>query len=217
MVNSTGIRWSKLIASGTGNEYSIASESELLLAARGSDGRAFAELCSRHAAPIQRRIFRMLRNQEDAEDVLQDSICKAFVNLQRFRGSCTFSVWLTQIAINSALMLMRKRRVRSEVSCDCQTDHEQEWLWDFPDRSPNAEQLFIRQQALERMSVAVDRLPCSYRELVKQYHGAERSLEEAANSLGLNLSTAKARLLRARRMMRTSLSRQRISFADACR
>lgn len=159
----------------------------------------------------------MLRNQEDAEDVLQDAICKAFVNLERFRGSCTFSVWLTQIAINSALMLMRKRRVRPEVSYDCQTDHEQEWLWDFPDRSPNAEQVFIRRQALERMSVAVDRLPSRYRELVKQYHGSERSLEEAATNLGLNLSTAKARLLRARRKMRTTLTRQKISFADACR
>lgn len=211
MVNSTGIQRPK------GNEYLNASESELLSAARSSDGRAFAELCRRAAAPIQKRIFRMLRNREDVEDVLQDSICKAFANLQRFRGSCTFSVWLTQIAINSALMLMRKRRVRPELSYDCQKDPEQEWLWDFPDRSPNAEQVLIRRQAFERMSVAVDRLPLQYREMVQQYHASERSLAEAAANLGLNLSNAKARLLRARRRMRTSLTRQRISFADACR
>ena len=159
----------------------------------------------------------MLRNREDAEDVLQDSICKAFVNLQRFRGSSTFSVWLTQIAINSALMLMRKQRVRSEISYECKTDHEQEWIWDFPDRSPNAEQMCIRRQAFERMSLALDRLPCHYRELVTQFHGAEQPLQETAAHLGLNLSTAKARLLRARRKMRTALTRQRVSFADACR
>lgn len=159
----------------------------------------------------------MLRNREDTEDVLQDAICRAFVNLQRFRGSCTFSVWLTQIAINSALMFIRKRKVRSEMSYGCQTDHEQEWMWDFPDQTPNAEQICIRSQAMERMSIAVDRLPGRYRELVKQFHMAEESLQNAATSMGLNLSMAKARLLRARRKMRTALARQRISFADACR
>ena len=159
----------------------------------------------------------MLRNREDAEDVLQDAICKAFANLQRFRGSCTFSVWLTQIAINSALMFIRRRKVRSEMSYDCQTDHEREWMWDFPDQSPNAEQIRIRREAFERMSIAVDRLPGCYRELVKRFHIGEQSLQNTATTMGLNLSTAKARLLRARRTMRTALTRQRISFADACR
>lgn len=159
----------------------------------------------------------MLRNREDAEDVLQDAICRAFANLQRFRGSCTFSVWLTQIAINSALMFIRRRKVRSEMSYDCQTDHEQEWMWEFPDQSPNAEQICIRREAFERMSFAVDRLPPRYRDLVKQFHMAEQSLQNTATTMGLNLSTAKARLLRARRTMRTALTRQRISFADACR
>lgn len=159
----------------------------------------------------------MLRNREDAEDVMQESICRAFMNLQRFRGVCTFSVWFTQIAINTALMLMRKRRVRSEVSYDSQPNDNPEWQWEFPDKSPNAEKMCIKRQAIERMCVAVDRLPPRYRELVRQFHGTEQSLQETAEQLGLKISTVKTRLLRARLKMRTGLIRQRISFADACR
>jgi RNA polymerase sigma-70 factor (ECF subfamily) len=158
----------------------------------------------------------MLRNREDTEDALQDAIYRAFVHLQSFRGACSFSVWLTQIAINSALMLMRKRRLHSEISYDRHADEGQEWLiWEFPDRSPNAEQIYIRQQAIERMSIAVDRLPPRYRDLVRQFHGTEQSLQETAEKLGITLGTAKTRLLRARLKIRTTLKKQRISFADA--
>ncbi len=198
-------------------EYSRASDDELLAAARSSDGRAFAELCRRPANSIQKRVFRMLRNREDAEDVLQDAIYKAFVHLHCFRGTCSFSVWLTRIAINSALMLMRKRRSRSEISYDQRGDQDQEWqIWEFPDRSPNPEQIYVKRQAIERMSVAVNRLSPRYRDLVQQFHGTEQSLLETAEKLGIKLGTAKSRLLRARLKIRLSLEKQRISFADAC-
>jgi RNA polymerase sigma-70 factor, ECF subfamily len=198
-------------------EYSQASDEELLAAARSSDGPAFAELCRRHTESIQKRIFRMLRNREDTEDVLQDAIYKAFVHLQCFRGTCRFSVWLTQIAINSALMLMRKRRSRSEISYDRQAN--QGWesqTWEFPDRSPNPEQIYVKRQAIECMLVAVDRLSPPYRNLVEQFHCTEQSLQETAEKLGIKVSAAKSRLLRARLKIRSSLEKQRISFADAC-
>ena len=193
------------------------SDDELLEAARNSDGRAFAELCRRHTDSIQKRIFRMLRNREDTEDVLQEAICKAFVHLQCFRGTCRFSVWLTRIAINSALMLMRKRRLRPEISYDQRADQGQVWpTWEFPDRSPNPEQIYVKREAIERMSVAVNRLPPPYRDLVQQFHGKEQSLQETAEKLGMKLGTAKSRLLRVRLKLRSKLKRQRISLADAC-
>jgi RNA polymerase sigma-70 factor (ECF subfamily) len=199
-------------------EYSGASDYELLAAARTSDGRAFAELCCRHTQAIKSRVFRMLRNREDTEDVLQEAIYKAFVHLDCFRGTCSFSVWLTQIAINSALMLMRKRRSRWEIPCEWKVDQDERWeTWEFPDRSLNAEQIYIRHQAIERMAIAVDRLPARYRDLVRQFHGTDQSLQETAGKLGLKLGTAKSRLLRARLRIRSSLEKQRISFADACR
>jgi RNA polymerase sigma-70 factor, ECF subfamily len=196
-------------------EYSRASDDELLAAARSSDGRAFAELCRRHADSIQKRVFRMLRNREDTEDVLQEAIYKAFVHLQYFRGACAFSSWLTQIAINSALMLMRKRKSRSEISYGRQADHGWEsQTCEFPDRSPNLEQIYVKRQAIERMLVAVNRLSPPYRNLVEQFHFTEQSLQETAEKLGIKVSAAKSRLLRARLKIRSSLEKQRISFAD---
>ena len=198
-------------------EYSRASDDELLVAARSSDGRAFAELCRRHARSIQKKVFGMLRNREDAEDVLQDAICSAFVHLQCFRGTCAFSTWLTQIAINAALMLMRKRRSRSETSYDQRSDQDQEWpIWEFADRSPNPEQIYAKRQAIERMAVAVNRLSPRYRDLVQQFHGAEQSLQETAEKLGIKVGAAKSRLMRARLKIRSRLEKQKISFFDAC-
>jgi RNA polymerase sigma factor (sigma-70 family) len=202
------------IRPGRISECSQLSDDELLAAARSSDGRAFAELCRRHTDSIQKRIFRMLRNREDTEDVLQEAICKAFVHLQCFRGTCRFSVWLTQIAINSALMLMRKRRSHSEISYDQRADHEWQ-TWEFPDRSPNPEQIYVKRQAIERMLVAVNRLSPPYRTLVQQFHGTEQSLQETADRLGIKVGAAKSRLLRARLKIRSSLKKQRISLEDA--
>jgi RNA polymerase sigma-70 factor (ECF subfamily) len=162
-------------------------------------------------------MFRMLRNREDADDVLQEAIYKAFVHLHSFRGTCRFSVWLTQIAINSAFMLMRKRRSHSEVSYDQRTDPDQEiQTWEFPDRSPNPEQIYVKRQAIERMLVAVNRLSPRDRGLVQQFHGTEQSLQETADQLGIKVGTAKSRLLRARMKIRSNLKKQKISFADAC-
>jgi RNA polymerase sigma-70 factor (ECF subfamily) len=198
-------------------EYSRASDDELLVAARSSDGRAFAELCRRHARSIQKKVFGMLRNREDAEDVFQDAICSAFVHLQCFRGTCAFSTWLTQIAINAALMLMRKRSSRSETSYDQRSDPDQEWpIWEFADRSPNPEQIYAKRQAIERMAVAVNRLSPRYRDLVQQFHGAEQSLQETAEKLGIKVGAAKSRLMRARLKIRSRLEKQKISFFDAC-
>ena len=198
-------------------EYSRASDDELLVAARSSDGRAFAELCRRHTRSIQKKVFGMLRNREDAEDVLQDAICSAFVHLQCFRGTCAFSTWLTQIAINAALMLMRKRSSRSETSYDQRSDPDQEWpIWEFADRSPNPEQIYAKRQAIERMAVAVNRLSPRYRDLVQQFHGAEQSLQETAEKLGIKVGAAKSRLMRARLKIRSRLEKQRISFSDTC-
>ena len=198
-------------------EYIHASADELLFAARNSDGCAFAELCRRHAGSIQKRVFRILRNREDTEDVLQDAVFKAFLHLRSFRGTCAFSTWLTQIAINSALMLMRKRRSRSEISYVQRADQDQEWqIWEFPDRSPNPEEIYAKQQAIERVAVAVNRLSPPYRDLVQQFHGTEQSLQETAEKLGIKVGAAKSRLMRARLKIRSSLKKQRISFADAC-
>ena len=118
-------------------DYRSASDEHLLATARSSDGQAFVELTGRYAQMVYKRVFGILRNREDTEDVIQETLCKAYTRLSQFRGSCAFSTWLITIAINSALMVLRKRRSRSEVSIDQLGDEDQAWGdWEFPIRPP---------------------------------------------------------------------------------
>jgi RNA polymerase sigma-70 factor (ECF subfamily) len=88
------------------------SDDDLITAAQRGDQQAFVELCGRHSTVTRNKIFRIVRNHEDAEDALQDTLLRAYTHLTSFRRSCKFSTWLTIIGVNSALMIMRKRRVR---------------------------------------------------------------------------------------------------------
>jgi len=189
-------------------DYRSASDEQLLATARISDGQAFVELTGRYAQTLYRRVIRILRNREDAEDAVQEALLRAYAHLGEFRGTCAFSTWLTRIAINSALMLLRKRRSCSEVSIDQSGDKDQGWGdREIPDPSPNAEQIYAKQQTNDLLSRAVTRLPASYRCVVEECHGRERSLQEAADVLGITVAAAKSRLLRARLSIRSTLEK----------
>src|ERR1700722_7487597 len=119
------------------------SEDDLITSAQCGDHNAFVELCRRHSAVAKLKIFSIVRNHEDAEDVLQDTLLRAYLHLSTFRRSCKFSTWLTTIGMNSALMVLRKRRIRREthasaVSLETGTVELQEFL----DRSPGPERIY---------------------------------------------------------------------------
>jgi RNA polymerase sigma-70 factor (ECF subfamily) len=185
-----------------------ATDELLVLAARSGNGPAFVELCRRHSKKIQLHVYRILGNWEDAEDVVQESLLKAFKHLGQFRGTCSFSSWLTRIAINSALMLLRKRRVRLEASCNRTADPtEIAESWEFPDHAPNPERLCAGRETEELVRGAILRLPPGYRVVVELYHANEYSTNEMAQALGISVAATKARLFRARTMLRASLPR----------
>ena len=196
-------------------DYIHASDDQLLAAAKASDGQAFEVLSSRHVRSIRKRVYRIVRNPEDTEDVVQDSLLKAYRHLREFRESCGFSQWITRIAINTALMLLRKRKSRPEVSLDQAGETDQTWsTWEIPDPSPDTERTYATQEALEFMSRAIKSLPPLYRCVLEQYHAQEKSLREAADKLGITVASAKSRLFRARRTLRSMLEGQRISIFD---
>lgn len=199
------------------NDYAHASDDQLLAAAKSSDERAFEALSGRHLRWIRKRVYSILRNLEDTEDVVQDSLLKAYRHLPEFRESHGFSTWITKIAVNTALMLLRKRKSRPEVSFDPGGEADQTWrIWDVPDSSPSIERQYAREEALEFMSRAMNRLPAIYRNVLEQYHIQEKSMAEAADKLGITVASAKTRLFRARRALRSMLEEQRISIFDAC-
>jgi RNA polymerase sigma factor (sigma-70 family) len=183
-----------------------ASDDFLTLAAKSGDGPAFVELSRRHSKKIQRLAYRILGNWEDADDVLQDSLLKAFKSLAQFRGTSSFSTWITRIAINSALMELRRRRVRFEISYDGRADFDGfVEPWDFPDSSPNPERLCARGETEELLRTAIRRLPCSCQTVVELQLATECSTNEIAQALGISVPATKSRLLRARAKLRASL------------
>ena len=187
-------------------DYRKASDEELLAAARSSDERAFAELSGRYRKSIHNTTSRILRHREDTEDVVQDTFLKAYIHLKYFRGNCRFSTWLTKIAVNSALMLLRKRRSRSEVSCDQPGNEDWTWeIWEFPDPSPTPEQIYEKRQERDILSRAIMRLPPAYCSVMTQYLADEQSLQQIADTIGISVAATKSRLLRARLRIRSAM------------
>lgn len=188
---------------GQGNQD---PDSQLIEAVKGGDLNAFSELTARHSSAIYRRMFRMVRNREDAEDLVQETLLSAYNHLDRFRGTARFSTWLFRIGVNSALQLLRKRRRIPETSLERRSEDDNSWeTMECPDIAPNAEQLFAKYQASCLLSQAFKRLPPSYQEVVWGHHEEERSVADVAHTLGISVSAAKARLFRARITLRAVL------------
>jgi RNA polymerase sigma-70 factor (ECF subfamily) len=173
------------------------------------------ELCGRHSSPTKKKIFSIVRNHEDTDDALQDTLLRAYTHLTSFRRSCKFSSWLTTIGINSALMILRKRRIRRETyQSGSIPDVEGVGLPEPVDRSPGPEGIYLRQQAILIVRREVKKLKPSLRSVVNHYYGSECSLEQAAKAHEISLAAAKSRLLRGRIRLRSSLARYGISKVE---
>jgi RNA polymerase sigma-70 factor (ECF subfamily) len=182
------------------------SDEWLVLAARDGNTNAFAELRDRHSSKILRTTYRITRNWEDAEDALQDAFLSAFVHLNKFEGRSSFSSWVTRIAINMSLMIMRKKRRNKELSIDpSDNDCESYDSWEPRDLREDPERRYARHERAELLRGAIRRLPPALRTAVEYQQAQECSMQELADSLGISLAAAKSRLLRARLSMRTLL------------
>jgi len=178
----------------------------LILAAKSGNGSAFVELSRPHSKRIQLMLFRILGNWEDAEDVLQEALLKAFIKLAQFRGASQFSTWLTQIETNSALMEIRKRRARPEISYDRHPDSVDGFeSFEFHDLSPSPERLCADRETEELLRNAILRLPWLYRSVFELFYKEDLSTIETAQVIGISAAAANSRLLRARTTLRGSL------------
>lgn len=183
------------------------SDDQLISDARSGDQSAFDQLCLRYSQRIRRVTYRITKNQADAEDALQESYLKAFLNLKRFEGRSSFSSWLTRIAINSALMRFRKRRGR-EVALDQVAEESRIWTWKPWGFAETPEKQCMRQEIKRLVEKAILRLPPRSREIIELRGVHERSTQEIADVLGISVPAAKTRLSRARVAVRASLGRR---------
>ena len=183
---------------------------ERLLVAEAKSGcsSAFGELYERHRAGIYRSAFRILRNQQDAEDAVQRSFQHAFTNLHRFRGDSTLSTWLTRIGINEALMLLRQRRPNTlPLEGGSDGDYESS-AFRLADKGPTPEEALAAKELRGSVREAISHLRQSLRSVVLLRELRGLTSVETAKHLGLSVAAVKARAFHARRHLRQHLERK---------
>src|SRR5438874_5564290 len=186
----------------------IPDETEVLSLAREGDVKAFSELVRRYEGKIFRLAQHITQNREDAEDVLQESFLKAYEHLDQFQGNSRFYTWIVRIAVNQALMKLRKRRSDRAVSLDEQIDTGEDTVvreiaaWD-----PDPEERFSRDELQAILTEAIDGLTPIYRTVFTLRDVDGLSTEETAEVLDLTVPAVKSRLLRAGLQLRDKLPR----------
>lgn len=186
----------------------------LVAAAQSGSAAAFAELREIYSSRVYRTIMAITKNHEDAEDVLQDAFLRAYLALKNFEGRANFYSWLTRIAINSALMLLRKRRSRPEVAFASGTENPDEpQTFEFPDTSPTPEQICEQRQRHLRLMRAIRKLEPRLRAVVEIQMRQDCSVRDIAEMLGISEAAVKSRLYRARARLTAARVFSGISFA----
>ena len=188
---------------------SLTTTSDALLVTRAQNGEqlAYVELCTRHRDLVFRTVLRITRNRDDAEDIIQDSWMRAFTHIGTFDGRSEFSTWVTRIAINSALAMIRRRRTRKEYSLDDSSDPNNCRVKEMLEPSRNPEERCLETERIRLVRQAIKRLPSKLRTAIeiRQFH--EGSVSDLAQLAGVSLPTMKSRLLRARLRLREPLSK----------
>jgi RNA polymerase sigma-70 factor (ECF subfamily) len=186
----------------------IDDEPAIVAQARLGDAKAFSELLRRYEGKIFRLALHITQNREDAEDVLQEAFLKAYEHLDQFQGQSRFYTWIVRIAVNQALMKLRKRKSDRSVSLDDTIDTGEDTVareiaaWD-----ENPEQQYSREEINEILGTAIDGLAPIYRAVFVLRDVDGLSTEEAAEALDLSVPAIKSRLLRARLQLRDKLTR----------
>jgi RNA polymerase sigma-70 factor (ECF subfamily) len=180
----------------------------LVRAAKGGDDKAFGELVKRYDRNVFRIAQHITQNREDAEDVVQDAFLKAYTNLQQFQEQSKFYTWLVRIAVNEALMKLRRRRPERTVSLDEDIKTEDDSVpREVADWAPNPEQNYNQAELREILSRTIQGLPPGFRTVFILRDVEGLSTEETAEALELSIPAVKSRLLRARLQLRERLNR----------
>ncbi len=178
-------------------------DNELVAAVRAGSSAAFEEIEQLYSKRLYRRILSITRNHEDAEDALQDTFMRAFLALGSFQGRSHLSTWLTRIATNSALMVIRRRRhICLEVSLTPAVESGAEFQeFDIRDSGPTLEKFCELKQRFDRTFSAIERLDLKSRTAIGIWSSQECSMKELAHTLDVPVATVKARLHRARKTL----------------
>ncbi len=186
----------------------VVEELALVTAAKAGDIGAFEDLVRRYDRNVFRIAQHITQNREDAEDVVQDAFLKAYQNLPQFQMQSKFYTWLVRIAVNEALMKLRKRRPERFVSLDEDVQTEEDSMpREIADWTPNPEQQYNQAELKDILGKTIQGLPAGFRTVFVLRDVEGLSTEETAEALELSIPAVKSRLLRARLQLRERLNK----------
>ena len=182
----------------------IPADADLLARLHAGDELAFEELVRRETRHLLAVARRLLRNDDDAQDAVQQAFLSAFRALPTFNGQSLITTWLHRIVTNAALMKLRSRGRRPEAQLDdllpgfLEDGHHVDQFseWALP-----ADRRLLRRETRIQVRAAIDQLPDAYRTVLLLRDIEELSTEETAQALGVNANTVKIRLHRARQAL----------------
>jgi len=181
------------------SDLRVWSEEQLIAAAKSGRRAPFGELCERHMKQVSFVTRRITRNREDAEDAAQECFLNAFVHLKDFDGRSQFATWLTGIAINAALMKLRKNRGAREVPIDePNPSSEPVAQREFRYHAPDPEESCSLRERERIVKSAISGLRPRTRNVVELIHLQEHSIRETAQILGISTGAVKGRMFHAK-------------------
>jgi RNA polymerase sigma-70 factor (ECF subfamily) len=191
------------------------SDTTLVELAKLGDKTAFGELLKRHHGRCVRLASFILRNRGDAEDETQNAYWKAFKHLDQFQGECEFWIWLSKIVTNQCLMFLRRHRRTRLLHLDAERPNYRSGTFDLPCLKPDPERETNRHQVHEVLAIEIRRIPPLLRNVVILRDIKELPMTAVATTLGITVSAAKSRLLRARAELRTRVLQRCGGYAHA--
>ncbi|MDZ7269375.1 MAG: sigma-70 family RNA polymerase sigma factor [candidate division KSB1 bacterium] len=181
------------------------SDAPLIARALAGDQKAYAELMARHRGPLYNLLHNMVHNREEAEDLLQEAFMKAFAALHTFNREFAFSTWLYKIAINTTIDHLRKKKLQTYSLDKPIQSSEGELKREYADVHAITDNELLSTEKSSLIAQAIAELPPRYREAIILRHTEEKSYEEIAQITGVPLGTVKARIFRAREMLKHKL------------
>jgi RNA polymerase sigma-70 factor (ECF subfamily) len=179
------------------------TDHEIIRRVRGGETRSFADLIDRHKDKAMTVAIRMLKNREDAEEAIQDAFVRAFRALNRFEERSSFSTWLYRIVFNVCSTTLSKRG--ELLQPDAHDGNEGEWNSEIPDVGEIPDAIVEQKEFRENVLDALNELPPLYGGMLTMFLLDDLSYEEIVKITGLPLGTVKARLFRARAMLRDAV------------
>jgi RNA polymerase sigma-70 factor (ECF subfamily) len=181
------------------------NDTELVRKVKAGDDRAYDELTKLYKDALYSIIYRMVHNKQEAEDLSQEAFLKAYNSIDSFNEEYAFSTWLFKIATNNCIDFFRKRKLQTYSMEQTIRYKGEEITKEYADSDPSVEKIMIRKENSSIIKTAIENLPPKYKQAILLRHTEEKSYEEISRIMNLPLGTVKARIFRAREMLKKSL------------